>query len=456
MVGNYLNLWFELSERGPLNLIGDLWIKFHGVGQGLFSSIDACFHMCYSRAFPEGFAMVFDCGSKQRKNVARKVRRYIQRRNSSHLDVLVISHLHEDHVNGLPELLSYLDVDTVILPYLTPLERLLIAGIHPRRPAWYYGFLADPPSFFLSMGARRVLMLKEGERPPHDILRPPERGPPKEPIYGPYSLDIGRLPEVNENVLDEFIRANPNARSYLDKLVFLRRAEGPITVLCKHFPLIVLIPFVKEVEKRFLEEFKDCLKEKLRISDPPNTIEISRILRDRDERRKLKECYHKISRPSQFNLTSLAMYLMLVYYRDIWAKCLYTGSLRYVPLMTLPPELIFEKIILKETSKYLGVMFTGDLPLRLPTVWKKFYNHYSILSSPGGVLQIPHHGSDSGCNIDFFNSFKNSYGVISCGVGNKYGHPHPSTVQEAFRILKGLFIADQKSSVEFLIRYLYR
>jgi len=45
------------------------------------------------------------------------------------------------------------------------------------------------------------------------------------------------------------------------------------------------------------------------------------------------------------------------------------------------------------------------------------------------VLKVPHHGSSSGTTIAFLRATTPEVAVISCGRGNRYGHPHQETLQ---------------------------
>jgi competence protein ComEC len=44
------------------------------------------------------------------------------------------------------------------------------------------------------------------------------------------------------------------------------------------------------------------------------------------------------------------------------------------------------------------------------------------------VLKVGHHGSDSSSSLDFLSVIRPSVAVISCGTGNRYGHPHAATL----------------------------
>ena len=44
------------------------------------------------------------------------------------------------------------------------------------------------------------------------------------------------------------------------------------------------------------------------------------------------------------------------------------------------------------------------------------------------VLKAGHHGSETSTSYPFLRAVAPQYGVISCGAGNSYGHPHAETV----------------------------
>ena len=48
---------------------------------------------------------------------------------------------------------------------------------------------------------------------------------------------------------------------------------------------------------------------------------------------------------------------------------------------------------------------------------------------PVTVLKVAHHGSENSTSQDFLETIKPLMGVISCGAGNAYGHPHDKTLE---------------------------
>ena len=68
--------------------------------------------------------------------------------------------------------------------------------------------------------------------------------------------------------------------------------------------------------------------------------------------------------------------------------------------------------------------FSGDLEMEEET---------KLVASPldlhADFLKAPHHGSKTSDTQAFLDRVKPQYAAISCGVNNKFHHPHPSTIQ---------------------------
>lgn len=79
---------------------------FHAIGQGAF----------YTEKFENGFTIVYDCGGQNKKFIVNKIQEVFQKNEK--IDILFISHFHNDHINGVDFLLEYCDVKKVVLPFL--------------------------------------------------------------------------------------------------------------------------------------------------------------------------------------------------------------------------------------------------------------------------------------------------------------------------------------------------
>jgi hypothetical protein len=132
--------------------------EFKPVGQGLFAfgSLEML-HTARSRRrivipgqTPEWkFHWVYDCGSSSGQAlVNRGIQDISSKLNGKSLDLIVISHLHFDHISGLLELLKKVHVKSIMLPWAPLWQRLLI-GFEQGLQAGdaELGFYADPVGY---------------------------------------------------------------------------------------------------------------------------------------------------------------------------------------------------------------------------------------------------------------------------------------------------------------------
>jgi|Deesub1362A_J573_1020465.scaffolds.fasta_scaffold00704_10 glyoxylase-like metal-dependent hydrolase (beta-lactamase superfamily II) len=164
---------------------------FHNVGQGLFYSGEIS-------SSQNIFRFIYDCGSFQRGLVYSAIKHFKNEidKNNRVINLLILSHLHADHTSGLNDLFHYFKVEEVVLPYFTPIERLLIALRTVNMPGWYYKFLADPVPFLMERGVERIIII--GEREGGEEKAPPsEFPPPGERISS--GINIKKLPD-DENL----------------------------------------------------------------------------------------------------------------------------------------------------------------------------------------------------------------------------------------------------------------
>lgn len=65
------------------------------------------------------------------------------------------------------------------------------------------------------------------------------------------------------------------------------------------------------------------------------------------------------------------------------------------------------------------------------------------------VYKVGHHGSDTSSSEDFLNVIKPDYAVISCGVGNSYGHPCDITIENLSKFTDKIYRTDISGTVVF-------
>ncbi|MBU1625811.1 ComEC/Rec2 family competence protein, partial [bacterium] len=108
-------LFFSLLLNFPLFRGNKLKVTFLDLGNG--TSVHA--------SLPSGEDYLIDCGSLSKVDVGRFIMApYFQHLGVTEFDKIIISHTHQDHLSGMPYILSYYPVEKVILgtpPFENPL-----------------------------------------------------------------------------------------------------------------------------------------------------------------------------------------------------------------------------------------------------------------------------------------------------------------------------------------------
>jgi hypothetical protein len=400
--------------------------EFNNVGQGLFYTGEI-----------DDFNFVYDCGSWNEVFLKSAIRAYKKRElQGKPLDLLIISHLDSDHVNGLNDLLHDAKANTVILPYFNPLERLILALQRIDLDEWYYDFLADPISFLIEREVKRIIVIggaEEGvgtfsdETPPPATMPPPpseksdrtDRGE-KMDIRLPHDQNLLEFLKKNEPRIEKFTRGN---------IVQTRNHYGFIKVLGAW----VFRFFNYKVSETKLSNFKDCLTKK--NIDFSSLDSIIRIIKDACSRRKMKDCYRLLNK--NLNDTSLVVYHGPVsrykgvfrIHSDFLGKSVFY---KYLNVMCLSPVPSYQLI---STFSHLGQLLTGDISLNYKRKFGEFVKHYSTYFDTVLIFQLPHHGAKRSWNTNILNEVKNCHlWISSSGFSNRYGHPHISVVSDILNI----------------------
>jgi len=119
------------------------------------------------------FSYVYDCGSEQDAAFNPALLAYGQRAEE-HTDLLFISHLHADHLNGIDRLQGYAPAQTVVLPYLDAIDRLEVALADVEKGAMSFSlmeYFAAPVDWFTRRGVKKLIFLE----PPRSGDTPTER-----------------------------------------------------------------------------------------------------------------------------------------------------------------------------------------------------------------------------------------------------------------------------------------
>lgn len=354
-------------------LFGDF--TFHNVGEGLF----------YSGQIGN-FNFIYDCGASNKKHLALVISKYITHKLRKRIvDLLIISHLHDDHIAGLETLLNRVSVKTVILPYLNPIERCMVALRRLDLRQWFYDFWADPITFLFERGVKQIVLV--GGHEPF----PPEHRPGEEPYFeGEDELHWDKGNEEDED-LKEYVKKNDRqVQRFFDgkSLLAKNHKENLVTKGTWLFRF-----FNCKVKELNMHLFIQCINKNPIIQH----YDLISIIRNKSLLSQLKDCYKKLH--GDFNDTSLVVY--------------------HAPMTMDKP---FDQFL------------TGDINLN--TKLTEIEKHYDGYLSRVRLALVPHHGSQRNWNRTILAKTSDEcLWVTSASIFNKY---HPS-----FKVICDL-IRDEK------------
>ncbi|MGL6130994.1 MAG: hypothetical protein ACRCZ9_05210 [Fusobacteriaceae bacterium] len=348
----------------------------------------------------EHFHFIFDCGSKNEKHLNDLIEKNFQ--NVQKIDLLVISHFHDDHYNGFLKLNIGRQIKKIMIPFLSKKEKLVnvlsyIAKISDEEMENYkekinevIKITSDSKKYLNERGWEgQLLIVNKHEnkiRKTEDLALNDLQNK-----YGSYQIKSGQklTLSISRNLKWVFIPFNLDSEDTEKEKEFLKSLSNLLEVKEEDLNL--------EILSKKLEQ----LKEKEQIEFLKN----------------LKAIYDSILKKSKTNEYSL---------------CIYSG-----PEKLKTPYILFEEEV--------GCLYTGDYRGKGKTLTslKKAYN--SVINDIG-VIQIPHHGSINNYQSDYI--FKN---VKECFINspefNKRGwHPNKKVVEDIENQKCKLHILTEKSS----------
>jgi len=383
---------YNLTGKGRHTFTAGL--DFNNVGQGLF----------YTGKIVD-FNFIYDCGSTKRGLLNSIVINY-KKHNLTipRLDLLILSHLHEDHIAGLNTLFKRpkVSVNTAVLPYLPPIERLMIALINIRLPRWFYRFWADPVHFLIEKGVERVLLLGGSEANPPDDLRSERRFENEEE-----RLDISEMPD-DDLLLNEVIEKDGQWKKLLDQRKLLTKSHNGYMYLQVPRGLWVFRFFNCRVKDSKMNQFERCVKQMAK------GISLTNVIQDRSKLQQLRKCYMKLQK--NFNDTSV-----VVYHASIMGR---HGKVQ--------PQ--------------YGHLLTGDVNFNQK--WNEVRKHFGNVISTLSLCLVPHHGAKSNWNKTSLTEVpQGCLWVVSSGNSNKFGHPNCDVVKDIIRNGSQLFWSNETVKV---------
>ncbi len=102
-----------------------------------------------------------------------------------------------------------------------------------------------------------------------------------------------------------------------------------------------------------------------------------------------------------------------------------------------------QSIVMRGQCGKTSILFTGD---QENSAEKDLLNTYGPLLN-STILKVGHHGSNGSSSKAFLEAIDADYGVISCGEGNSYGHPHQETLDRLAELGTEVFRTDEDGTI---------
>jgi hypothetical protein len=381
----------------------------HAVGQGGFHSAEV-------RSKADSFWYIYDCGSSNKDALQRELGAFSETHGTRTLDLLALSHLDDDHINGVEAILSERDVRNVMIPYLCAEERLLLIADDCARGALTESrldMLEDPVAWFRSRGTRNVVQVLPaiGDGPDTGLNEAPPQSP--EPT-GPFDIKCGRISTQSERATYPDLDSDAYVLSSGDALSVSAQGNGYASM--RYWELV---PFCHP-QLDGVHAFYSVVKKRFGLSPSARgkafVKKLRRILVKKAKRAELKELYGKIW--SDHNLSSMSLYSGPCFdWEDIGWKAQPGRHISARPVFDVIDGL---RLPYRLKPGWLG---TGDAKLIARTRYTQFEAYYRRVFPKVGSFLLPHHGSKYNFSGHLFRETLQPHVWCAAAGKNSYGHP---------------------------------
>ncbi|MBQ9648069.1 MAG: MBL fold metallo-hydrolase [Oscillospiraceae bacterium] len=370
---------------------------FYPIGQGLFYTMQL-------RYKGKPISVVYDCGTlspreKLRQSISefRSLLPTEKGTKRKVLDLLVLSHLHADHINGLPSLLKNVRVKTVVLPYLCVTERYLSMLALDEEDYSLLEFYAQPVEWLINrFGVERILVMGYPPGAPRDSLSEKSNESEERFVYG------------NEETIDinGTHAGNPPEIRYISY-------EQAIRIQDKHIWDFVV--FMPKQGKISTEECEDAIEE---LRKHVASQGLSKTFADKSFISKIKARCGDI-------LTQNESSVLLAHYPDNPSSSWFFPF--HVNLCdTYYCHHCFDWL---DYEQFNATLLTGDTQIDSLKEWQKVKNQM-FPNHDLYVISVPHHGGTP-VTAKWKSALEPFNAVVSYGLSNSYGHPNIETLKNA-------------------------
>lgn len=357
--------------------------------------------------------VVYDCGSISGFQALKATIEWVFEKDDS-IEAVFLSHLHEDHINGLPFLMKRCHVKRVYLPMMDMDDLALMRlayGVQRQHKQSPYDDAQD--DYYM---ARRFV--EEVLRNPVETIRR---------IYREYSrtreagVEVVSIPITNADGVG--LSSQTTSREVFGDMV-----DGGSLQKWIYAPYNVRNELeTARVKDRFIQSFGPDIS-------PSRIAELIGDANSSDDTLdEIRKLYKGIK--GGFNANSMALYSGAADF-----------SLRQCSNVD---KGVFERVISRIPAfTASGCLYTGDfIAAESKPYWDELKKAYCRFWPWIGCVQIPHHGAISNFNKDFLSM--TAYNVISAGFGNMYRHPSNAVLSQYWSKQSFPFVVTQNPASMF-------
>ena len=379
--------------------------KLWPVGQGLF----------YSGNIDKKFNFIYDCGGDV-PYIDIAVDKYISEMKINELDMLIISHFDEDHINGLPRLFSRVKkISKIFIPYYGGISTYLLLLT--------YMYIYDVNLLDTDSEIIFVDTVLEGERD-------------REEFIGVFGDNLTETYNIDDKFKTDNIKLSKLRRQVV-KFKDLWKFKFYNTYLKKGISSFDIVKEINNIMNNY-----SCTG----LYDLLSQIKNTKIKKD------LKDVYNKFCMScygnSKQNQSSLC-----VYHSPMNCNCKYRKILVFSNEKNGFYYPIFDYNPLSYNDN--GTMLVGDISLKVQSRSDKFDNfckHYANELINTKFFLTPHHGSANNWNRNILNNCPNaSFFLNSAGLNNKYYHPNFTVISDIISSNRFLCCSNEEQCIIYTI-----
>ena len=343
--------------------------------------------------------VVYDCGTFSGQNYLETCIRDIFKQGEI-IHAVFLSHLHDDHINGLPFLLRYCRVEKIFFPLITesnvPYMSLYNIIKTKNQNAFSVKFIQNPYEAFDGLGLEYTPQLYGITSDAEDGLRIDARPVASGRDASGYIFNSGMR---KMNICKDWLYVPYNFKQ-TDRLQELQR----------QFQIII---------------GQQLTGDELQVLWEANIG---------SARKDIKEAYRRVK--GDFNTNSMTLYSGINC--DIKDQVLhYKNNIRWCHAN-------------QYIAKKIGCLYTGDYDAKKQQHWDALCNEYKVYWGSIGCVQLPHHGSRYNYNEGFMDL--DAFFIMSSGLNHRYNHPHSTVIKNILYNGKYPYIVTEQRASEVTLK----